>query len=106
MVAVMKSPCADGKQWQQQGRYADHPEDIPATLSTAFVESDIDMPVTVIATIFVAPVIHIIVEILTIIFEHMIVAHDAVEVIAVFPVPVDHEIQHVVIMPILILIDL
>ena len=73
MVAVVKSPCADGKQWQQQGRHADHPEDIPATLGPAFVKSDIDMPVIVIAPIFVAPVIIVPVIIVPVIIVNMII---------------------------------
>jgi len=40
------------------------------------------------------------VKILIVIFKHVIISDDAMEVISVPPMPVDHEIHHIVIMPV------
>ena len=87
MIAVVKSSGADGKQRQQQGYHADHPENIPATFGQAVLKSGVGMTVPVVATIFVGAMIFVILETLMTIIKHMTVARDTVQVIAVTPCP-------------------
>ena len=56
------------------------------------------MSVTLSPTIFMAPVMIRTVKILIVIFKHVIISDDAMEVISVLPMPVNHEIHHIVIM--------
>ena len=61
------------------------------------------MPVAALPTIIlIAPVIIrtdkiLTVIFITVIFKHVIIADDAMQVVTVAPMPVDHEIHHVVI---------